>query len=130
MQNSYSGSQAFARYRERLYKRYEKGFEAYRKSEYFRQRADIARETASMEKLRDKGYLDRKIKECRKEVRDRKKNIERYEKILDKLENGLTVKRYDGTFVNIEEVINLLKNQLELIEVVQDKEAFLIALMI
>ena len=69
----HSGCQAFAKRREKLFERYEKGFEEYRKSEYFRGRADIVRSTAGMEKLKDKGYLDRKVKEFQKEIRDRKK---------------------------------------------------------
>lgn len=41
----HAGSQAFARRREKIFAQYEKGFEEYRKSGYFRDRARIARET-------------------------------------------------------------------------------------
>lgn len=41
-----SGGRSFTNYRNRLYERYEKGFEEYRKSDYFKERAQTARETA------------------------------------------------------------------------------------
>ena len=120
----HSGSQAFAKRREKLFERYEKGFEEYRKSEYFRGRADIARSTAGMEKLKDKGYLDRKVKECQKEIRDRKRNIEHYEDMLVKCNEGKPIKRYGGDLVTVDDINKLLERELELIEVAQDKEGF------
>jgi Domain of unknown function (DUF3560). len=64
-----SGGRAFTNYREKLFKRYDKGFEEYRKSDYFKERAQTARETASNAQFENKGYLDRRIKECKKESR-------------------------------------------------------------
>lgn len=120
----HSGSQAFAKRREKLFERYEKGFEEYRKSEYFRERADIARSTAGMEKLKDKGYFDKKVKEFQKEIRDRKRNIEHYEDMLVKCNEGKPIKRYGGDLFTVDDINKLLERELELIEVAQDKEGF------
>jgi len=70
----HAGSQAFARRREKMFAQYEKGFEEYRKSGYFQDRAKTARATADGAKYRDVAYLDRRIKECKREIRARKKN--------------------------------------------------------
>lgn len=120
----HSGSQAFARRREQMYKQYEKGFEEYRKSDYFRSRAGTARDTASMDKLNDKGYLDRRIKECKKEIRQREKNLISYEEKLYSIESGEAPTRYDGTAYTAEEVTKWLEREIELIEVAEDKEGF------
>lgn len=59
-----SSGRSFTRYRERLMNRYEKGFEEYRKSEYFQNKAQTAQRTANKEQLKDKVYLCNRIKEC------------------------------------------------------------------
>jgi hypothetical protein len=120
----HSGSQAFARRREKMFEQYRKGFEEYRKSEYFKSRANTARDTASIDKLKDKGYLDRRIKECQKEIRQREKNLVTYENTLYKIENDECPTKRDGKAYTIEEVTNWLNRELELIEVAQDKEGF------
>ena len=77
-----SVGRAFTNHRNRLFERYNKGFEEYRKSDYFKDRAQTARETASNVQLDNSGYLDRRIKDCKKEIRAREKNIIHYEEIL------------------------------------------------
>jgi len=122
----HSGSQAFARQRERMYNQYHKGFEEYRKSDYFKDRAAIARETTSTSKFSDPVYLDRRIKECKKEIRDREKNIVRYEKILSAIENGeKKEKKYSGGFYTIEETTSWIERELELVEKAIDKQGYL-----
>lgn len=120
----HSGSQSFARQREKIYARYHKGFEEYRKSEYFKDRASTARDTASMDKFNDKGYLDRRIKECQKEIRQREKNLISYENTLYSIENGENPTKWNGTAHTAEEVTGWLNRELELIEVALDKEGF------
>lgn len=120
----HSGSQSFARQREKMFERYRKGFEEYRKSEYFKSRANTARDTTSMDKFNDKGYLDRRIKECQKEIRQHEKNLVTYENTLYKIENGECPSKWDGTAYTAEEVTNWLNRELELIAVAQDKEGF------
>ena len=121
----HAGSQAFARRREKMFAQYEKGFEEYRKSEYFQDRAKTVRATADGAKYRDVAYLDRRIKECRKEIRARKKNIIHYEEILAAIENGEKKKRFDGTPISVEEVTGWMEHEFELIEKAMDKQAFL-----
>ena len=121
----HAGSQAFARQRERMFAQYEKGFEEYRKSGYFQDRATTARATADGAKYRDVAYLVRRIKECKKEIRARKKNIVHYEEILSAIENGEKKKRMDGTPVTAEIVTGWIEHEFELIEKAIDKQAFL-----
>lgn len=121
----HAGSQAFARQRERMFTQYERGFEEYRKSEYFQNRAQIARATADGAKYRDVAYLDRRIKECKKEIKARKKNIIHYEQTLYAIENGEKKKRFDGTPITAEVVNDWIKRELELVEKAMDKQAFL-----
>ena len=122
--NSSSG-RAFANYRERLYKRFDSGMDEYRKSAYFADKAAILRCSANNEKYKDLGYLDRRIKECEKEIRARFRNIEEYEKQIKKLKNGETIKTYTGEIVTIEQIESRINYQLELIEVAEDKLAYL-----
>lgn len=121
----HAGSQAFARRREKMFAQYEKGFEEYRKSGYFQDRAKTARATADGAKYRDVAYLDRRIKECKKEIRARKKNIVHYEEILAAMENGEKKKRFDGTPISVEEVTGWMEHEFELIEKAIDKQVFL-----
>lgn len=121
----HAGSQAFARRREKMFAQYEKGFEEYRKSGYFQDRARIARETADGAKYRDVAYLDRRIKECKREIKARKKNIIHYEETLAAIENGEKKKRIDGTPITAETVTGWMEHEFELIEKAMDKQGFL-----
>jgi len=121
----HSGSQAFARRRERMYDQYKRGFEEYRKSEYFLARAQTARETASNAQLDSPRYLDRRIKECKKTIHDREKNIIYYEGILQAVENGEEKKWHGGEVVTTERVSELIERELELVAVTMDKQGYL-----
>ena len=120
-----SAGRAFTNYRERLYNRYHKGFEEYRKSSYFLDRAETARGTASQAQFSDPAYLDRRIKECQKEIRAREKNAVSYEKALTDIENGVERKKYSGEVITADEVKGLLSRELELIEKAMDKQGYL-----
>ena len=121
----HAGSQAFARRRERMFAQYEKGFEEYRKSAYFQDRAQTARTAADGAKYWDVAYLDRRIKECKKEIKAREKNIIHYEEILFSIENGEKKRKVDGTPVTAEIVNGWIEQELELVEKAMDKQAFL-----
>ena len=120
-----AGSRAFANRRERMYQQYHKGFEEYRKSDYFKSRAQTARETASNAQFSDPAYFDRRIKECKKEIRDREKNIVHYEEILSALENGVEKKKYSGEPIAADEVSAWIEREIELVEKAMDKQAYL-----
>lgn len=120
-----SAGRAFTNYRQRLYDRYHKGFEEYRKSDYFIDRAQTARETASGTQFSDPAYLDRRIKECQKEIRAREKNLDHYEQILHAVENGEEKRWRGGEIVTADNVMPLIQRELELIEKAMDKQGYL-----
>lgn len=122
--NTASG-RAFTNRRNRMFEQYEKGFEEYRKSDYFKGKADIALSTASKEKFGDPAYLDRRIRECKKEIRAREKNIISYEEKLYAIEKGEVKKRYDGEILTAEEVSSWIERELELVEKAMDKQGYL-----
>ncbi len=92
----HAGSQAFAKYREKIYKRYSKGFEEYQKSEYYQSRAATARATASNVKLGDKVYLATKIKEQNKQIKLYHDTVVKYEEVLYKIQRGDELKKRSG----------------------------------
>jgi hypothetical protein len=123
--NSSSG-RSFTNQRNRIIARYEKGFEEYRKSEYFRDRAATAQATADMKKFSDPVYLDNRIKECKKNIRAMEKNIIHYEEILYSLENHTEEKPsfYYGRYTP-DQISKWIEDQLERIEATIDKQAYM-----
>jgi hypothetical protein len=96
--SGHSGSERFARQRQRLIERYEKGFDEYRKSEYFKEKAITAQATASQTQLKNKTYLYNRIEECNKDIRaleksiitaEERNNSEWLENLLEKMEYEL-----------------------------------------
>lgn len=88
----HAGSQRFARQREKMFDRYHKGFEEYRKSQHFLDRAETAEQTASMSKFKSRSYLSNRIEECNKNIRIYESRIQKTESeshietLLSKLE--------------------------------------------
>lgn len=120
-----SAGRAFKNRRERMFAQYERGFDEYRKSAYFKDRAATARGTASQAQFGDPAYLDRRIKECKKEIRNREKNIIYYEDILFAIENGEKKTWRGGEVVTAENVNPLIERELELVEKAMDKQGYL-----
>ena len=83
----HAGSEAFGRSRARLFARYEKGMDEYRKSEYFRERANTAMRTANQAELKRPSYLNNRIRECNAAIRKLNKTLETYDKILEAFQN-------------------------------------------
>lgn len=121
-----SAGRAFKRQRERMFERYERGFEEYKKSEYFRDRAATAQSTADMKKFSDPIYLDNRIKECKKNIRAQEKNIIHYEEILFSLENHTDDRKspYFDRYTR-EQVTGWIESALERIEAEMDKQAYM-----
>ena len=90
----HSGSQAFTNRRQRIYDRYHKGFEEYKKSEYFAEKAETTRMTADSTQLKSPIYLNNRIEECEKRIRKIQKNVESYENILCKKNNNETISSF------------------------------------
>ena len=119
------GSQAFARRREQMYQQYERGFEEYRKSEYHLERAAIARTTALQAQFDDPAYLDRRIKECKKDISAKEKIIVKYENALLAIENGIEKKNLKGEIVTAEKIETWIEHELELVAKTMDKQGYL-----
>lgn len=90
--NSSSG-RAFTRRREKMWAAWERGYEEFKKSEYYADRAKIARETADQTKPTDKGFICRRISDAEKTIRAQKKNLESYYSKLERIEQGEIIKR-------------------------------------
>lgn len=91
-----SAGRSFTNQRQKIVGRYERGFAEYRKSDYFRERAAIAQITADQSQLKDRRYLNNRIEECKKNIRELERRViqaegkegkEKWlERLLEKLE--------------------------------------------
>lgn len=119
----HAGSESFARRRQQIYDRYDRGMEEYRKSEYFRERAAVAQATADNAKLKDMTYLNNRIKECQSSIKKVKENIAHYEKLLEELKDPESATSKSGRYT-VEKVNSWLEDSLERIEMLIDKQGF------
>lgn len=71
-----TAGRAFTRQREKMWEAFRKGFEAFNKSDYYRQRAQAAQQTADRAELKDRAFLNRRIEECEASIRKFKRNID------------------------------------------------------
>ena len=121
--NSGSG-RSFANYRNRLFAAYDRGFEEFKKSEYYAERAETARKTAEGTKPKDKGFCERRIADAQKTIRAQRKNVEHYRAQLDRIENGGVIKRYSGEDLTAETVRGWIENAEIVIENAISKEIY------
>jgi len=85
-----SAGRAFTNRRNRMFAAYERGWEEFKKSEYYAERAETARRTAAEAKMpTDKGFCERRIAEAEKSIREQKKQIDTYRKAIEQTEKGL-----------------------------------------
>ena len=123
--NSSSGRR-FTAYRDKVINRYEKGFEEYRKSEYFKEKAQTAQQTAGKSQLQSRSYLSNRITECNKNIKAFQQHIVRYEEYIERINNGETLKnRKDGEPLTVEHVENWIMERLEKMEYEMDKLAYM-----
>ncbi len=121
-----SAGRAFANYRDRLYQRYEKGMEEYRKSEYFKSRAAAAQATADMKKLKDAVYLHNRIKECNATIKKLQGHIVGYEEQIHKIQQGEEIYNWiTREPLTVERLEECIQETLEKMEYEIDKLAFL-----
>ena len=99
-----------------MFSAWEKGFDEFRKSEYYAERAAIARQTAEDTKPTDKGFIDRRIKDAEKTIKAQRKNIEYYRKYLERIENGEEIKQYNGDILTADMVQEWIENAELIIE--------------
>lgn len=125
-----SAGRSFKRYRDRVYAQFEQGIDEYRKSEYWKQKAEIARQTAAGTKYNDSAYLERKIKECKLNLKHMESALSEYDKIFEKLSRGETVKHgfYSDAEWTLDELNERGSDLLERMEAERDKLAFFLDL--
>jgi len=110
-----SAGRAFTRRRNRMWNAWERGFEEFKKSEYYQQAAEYARRSA--QKPNNKGFCDRRIKEAEKTIRDQKKNIEVfYQPRLERINAGEEIKTYNGEIMTAESVLESIERAEQIIE--------------
>jgi len=96
-----SAGRAFTRRRNAMWESYERGFEEFKKSAYYKDRAEAARETYKNAKMPSLDFCQRRIEDAQKTIRAKKKQIATYESYLKSLEAGETPKDSYGWEVKI-----------------------------
>jgi len=109
-----SAGRAFTRQRNRMWDAWERGFEEFKKSEYYEQAAAVAR--TNSQKPTDKGFCDRRIKDAEKTIRAQKKNIEHYQARLDKINAGETLTNWKGETLTAADVEGWIEEAEQIIE--------------
>lgn len=121
----HSGSQRFKRYKDKIMDRYKKGFEEYRKSEYFKDRAETSRVTADMKQLKNPIYLSNRIAECNAKIRKLESNIINYEDKIYRIEQGEAITNYKKELLTVEQYQSWIDETLEKMEYEIDKLAYM-----
>lgn len=116
-----SAGRAFTSRRDKMFAAFDRGFDEFRKSAYYRERAEIARHTADKTELKDRGFIMRRIRECESAIRGLKKAVERDEAIKASVDSGTPVKRFDGTSVTPDIANDWLQETLDKLEAQLDK---------
>ncbi len=112
-----SSGRAFTRQREKMWDAWERGFEEFKKSAYFADRANAARETAKTAKQPEsKAFCERRIAEAEKTIRAQRKHLEVYERYLKQIEETGKAKSAYGYEVSKEEALNYIDRAEEIIE--------------
>lgn len=119
-----SAGRAFTRQRERLYARYDTGMQEYRKSEYYKGRAETARQTAGMEQLKNPLYIDNRIKESNSTIKKLQSNIIHYEESLYKIEQGGEIRNYKNELITADQYESFITETLKKMEYEIDKLAY------
>lgn len=101
-----SAGRAFSRRRERMIESYFKGFEEFKKSEYWEDRVEAAMATASSTKPTDKSFLVRKIDELEKGLNKLKSNLDIYNERLKRVESGEVLHKLNGDVLTKDTVLS------------------------
>ena len=111
-----SSGRAFTRRRDKMFAAWERGFEEFKKSEYYAERAAAARETAAKTKPTDKAFCDRRIKEAEKTIRAQQTNLSSYKEKLERIQKGEILKRYNGVVLTKADVEKWIEDAEMIIE--------------
>ena len=113
-----SAGRAFTNRREKMFAAYKKGFEEFKKSEYYAEKAETARQTAQSTKPTDKGFICRRIKDAEKAIKQQQENLERSQARLKQIESGAELRNYLGELITAE----MVANSIEKTEMILDNE--------
>lgn len=119
-----SSGRAFTRQREKMFAAFDRGMDEFKKSEYYAERAETARQTANNAKNPDKGFCERRTREAQANIRAQNRNLAHYQEYLEKMDAGETIKRYDGTELTRAEVLEWVESAEERIEVEISKACY------
>lgn len=111
-----AGGRSFTRRREKMFAAWERGFEEFKKSDYFAECAEKARMTANRPEEKDNGFCQRRIREAEKTIRDQRKNIDGYKKYICRIESGEVIKRYNGDVLTVDDINEWIENSEDRIE--------------
>lgn len=123
-----SAGRAFTRQRERMWAAYDRGMEEFRKSDYYRERAEAARATASQAKAPSKDFCQRRIEDAEKTIRAQKRNISHYESIIHDIETGKNPTMWTRKPYELEAVQKWIEDANDIIEEAAGKIAYYDAL--
>lgn len=104
-----SAGRAFTRRREKMFAAFDRGFEEFKKSAYYSEKAETARETARTAAAPSVDFCERRIREAEKAVKAQEKNAAHYMELLGRLEKGETIKRINGENLTAETVIEWIE---------------------
>ena len=121
-----SAGRAFTKQRNRMWDAWERGWDEFKKSEYYADRAETARKTAANTKPKDKGFCQRRINEAESNIRKLRKSISEYESYRTAIENGETPKDKYGweVKVSVEQIENEIERWSEIMEQEMEKSIY------
>ena len=119
-----SAGRAFTNKRNKMWSAWERGFEEFKRSEYWQERAETARKTAAGCEKQSIAFCQRRIDECTASIKKLGKNIESYKKQLERIEAGEIIKRYSGEVLTAETVNEWIDSTIERIEAEIDKSSY------
>ena len=119
-----SAGRSFTNKRNKMFSAWERGFDEFKKSDYWKERAQAARNTAKGCKLQSIDFCQRRIDECTSAIKKLNKNIEGYKKQLERLNNGETIKRYNGDDLTIEVIEGWIDESIDRIDSYIDKSSY------
>lgn len=111
-----SSGRAFTRQREKMFAAFDRGMDEFKKSEYYAQRAEVARRTANLENSKDKAFCDRRVKDAQKNIKATQKNLDHYHAMLECDGMGEQQKRFDGTPIERAEIERWIEDAEERLE--------------
>ena len=119
-----SAGRAFTRRRNKMWDAYERGYEEFKKSAYYAERAETARKTASLTRPKDKAFCERRIAEAQKDIRALKRSMNEYETYLENMGENSEINGKYGIRLTRDSIEEQLENWNERLEQALSKEIY------